>query len=121
MITTGKKIYSILSQSAGVTDLVSSRIYPLVLPENTSLPAIVYERSFTNVYTKDYRAGSESVINITILAREYSDTIAISEAVEAALGNYSDTSIRLIKLENGAETYLEGAFVQNLTYTVRSV
>jgi len=73
------------------------------------------------MYTKDYRAGSESVINITILAREYSDTIAISEAVEAALGNYSDSVIRSLKLENGAETYLEGAFIQNLTYTVRSV
>jgi len=121
MITTGSKINLILSQNAAVVALVSSRIYPIVLPEGTALPCIVYERSFTNQNTKDGLAQSDSVVNITILATDYLTTIKIAQAVDVALKGYRDSSVKRLVLSNGAETYQEGAFIQNLTYTVISV
>ena len=38
----GQYIYSKLSGTTAVTDLVSTRIYPVFLPQNASLPAIVF-------------------------------------------------------------------------------
>jgi len=121
MITTGKAIYTVLSTNAPVVALVGSKIYPLVIPEGTTLPCIVYERSFSNPISKDGLATSDSTVNITILATDYKKTISIAEAVNTALTGYKDTHIKRLALVNGAETYLEGAFVQNLTYAIHSV
>lgn len=121
MITTGSKINLVLRQNAAVAALVSSRIYPLVLPENTVLPCIVYERSFANQHTKDLLASSDSTVNITIFAKDYVTTVQIAEAVDAALKGYRDSSVKRVNLANGAETYAEGAFIQNLSYQVVSV
>lgn len=38
----GQYIYSKLSGTTAVTDLVSTRIYPVFLPQSASLPAIVF-------------------------------------------------------------------------------
>ena len=121
MITTGKVIYTVLSTNAAVVALVGAKIYPLVIPEKTTLPCIVYERSFTNENTKDGLSSSESIINLTVISLDYSNSIAISEAIHTALKNYTSATIRRLALSNGAETYLEGAFVQNLSYVVKSV
>jgi hypothetical protein len=41
-MNTGKYIYGKLSGTAGVTALVSTRIYPMILPQDAIYPAIVY-------------------------------------------------------------------------------
>ena len=38
------KIYSVLSGAAAVAAVVSTRIYPVVLPQDVTLPAITYSR-----------------------------------------------------------------------------
>jgi len=121
MITTGKVIYTVLSTNAAVVALVGTKIFPLVIPEKTTLPCIVYERSFANDNTKDGLVGSDSTINLTVISTDYSNSIAICEAIHAALKGYTSANIRRVQLSNGAETYLEGAYVQNLSYTVKGV
>lgn len=121
MITTGKSIYSILTANASITALVGTKIYPLVIPEGTTLPCIVYERSYENKYTKDGLAYSNSTVNITIISDNYKKTIEISEAAFTALNMYRGGNIQSITLDSGNETYAEGAFIQNLTFDVRSV
>ncbi len=127
MITTGKAIYSILSANTGVKTLVGKdkdnnyKIYPLIIPEGTVLPCIVYERSFVNQGTKEGTGMSDSTINITILAKSYKETIDLSEAVATALIGYRGGSIRSLILTSGAETYAEGAFIQALTFSIKSV
>lgn len=44
-MNTGAYIYSKLSGTAGVTALVSTRIYPVLIPQNAALPAIAYSVS----------------------------------------------------------------------------
>lgn len=121
MITIGKKIYSILSNDSVVTGLVGAKIYPLIIPENGTLPCIVYERSYDNKYTKDGLAVSDSLINLTILSENYKTTIDISEAVFDALNMFNDETIMSVILSSGSETYAEGAFIQNLTFGVKSI
>ena len=41
----GNYIYSKLTATAGVTALVSTRIYPVVMPQDAAFPAIVYSVS----------------------------------------------------------------------------
>lgn len=50
------EVFDALYNSAGVTSLVSSRIYPDVLPEKTAYPAIVFSREKT---TPIYSIGSQ--------------------------------------------------------------
>jgi len=38
------KIYTLLSGDALISALVSTRIYPVILPQNVTLPAITYSR-----------------------------------------------------------------------------
>lgn len=46
------QVYAALSGAAGVTALVSTRIYPDILPEITTYPAIVFSREKTTpIYT----------------------------------------------------------------------
>ena len=37
-------LYSYLSSHSGLTNLVGNRIYPMILPQNTALPAVSYQR-----------------------------------------------------------------------------
>ena len=119
MITTGKAIYDLLKASPTLVNLVGKdaqgnvKIFPVIIPEKTGLPCVIYERSFDNVNTKDGIAGSNSTINITVMAEKYIDTINICTAVHEAL--VDDAA-----LESGAETYIDGAFLQSLVFTYYS-
>jgi hypothetical protein len=112
MIDFGKTIYNLLSSASGVTGYTQA-IYPLVIPENTALPAIVYKRYFDNEYTKDYFAGSNVTIELTVLTDSYVQGVDIADAVKLVFdGNR-------IKLVNGNEQYMEGAYLQSLTFETK--
>jgi len=110
MISTGKTIADLLTASAPLTALVGTRIYPLIAPEGTEAPFLLYERAFENQYTKDGLANSNSTISITIISDKYQETIDIATATFNALKSEA-------KLMSGVEAYAEGAYIQNLTFT----
>ena len=112
MIDFGKTIYSLLSTSTGVTGYTQA-IYPLVIPENTNLPAIVYKRSYDNEYSKDYRVGSTINLELTILSDTYNQGVDIADAVKLI---FDENKIRLI---SGDEQYMEGAYIQSLQFEAR--
>jgi len=120
MIKTGKKIYSILSQDQAVSALIGSKIYPLIAPEGTELPYVLYQRSFRNGNSKDGRTGSESSINIGIFAKSYVNSIDICDAIEKALTGYRDGEVKSITLDSGDEQFQVDAFIQGLIFTVKS-
>lgn len=59
MTAPGKVIYEILSNDAGVTTLVSTRIFPIVAPQETVLPYVVYNL-VSNAPTNTKDGASES-------------------------------------------------------------
>jgi len=86
-----KAIFTRLSTDAGITALAGNRIYPQILPQNPTLPAITYFRVST---TKPY-AQSNSVniaqarLQISCWAETYSVMKSLVEAVRKSLDGFS--------------------------------
>jgi len=127
MITTGKAIYSILSNASAVTALVNSNIYPLVIPESIDLdttPCIVYERSFINDFTKDGISTTNSSFDFTIISNNYEASINIAIAVFNTLylfkGDVLNTHIHNISCVGGDEVAVNFKFIQKLSFDVKS-
>lgn len=95
-MTIGALVYSALANNAGITAIVTGRIYPLLLPANSpTLPAITYQRiSSTGQDGTSNRKESRYQINCWSRKREgangYQETQTLSAAVKAALEEYHD-------------------------------
>lgn len=81
-------IYALLSEAAGVTALVGTRIYPGVLPQGTALPALALEFiSGVELPTVDATAGFnllQARVQVTAIAKTYAEVKTVLEAVRAA-------------------------------------
>lgn len=80
-----------LLTKSGITNLVSTRIYPLARPQNSALPAIVYQRiTGGHEHMIAGAAGNANpVIQIDCLAASYSAAKSVAEQVRQALQGYS--------------------------------
>lgn len=86
-------IYSILSTNIDVIALVSTRIYPLLLPQDAPLPAITYARVSTereSAFVTD-PGLSTARIQVDIWATSALNAMAVSEKVRSALHRYRGT------------------------------
>jgi hypothetical protein len=124
MISLGKAIYTILSGSTTVNNYVSNKIFPIIAPENTSLPMIIFERSSNLDYSKDGINKYTNNVDIYVLSSGYTDSINISEAVHVALNSYKGNvkGINIIdsRLIDVAEVYQDNYIVQKLTFQIKS-
>lgn len=79
-------LYARLSGVSGVTSLVSTRIYPDVLPENCTYPAVVFARSNTEPMVTLGGALVASTVSIAIgaWAKTRTTADAVADAVVAA-------------------------------------
>jgi hypothetical protein len=99
-------IYSILTGNADVAALVFTQVYPNILPQNTALPAIVYQQvSGVRDYTSD---GADGLVNsryqLNCFANTYAKAKELFEAVRKAVSGY-------VGWVNGRE--IKGIFVEN--------
>ncbi len=80
-------LYSLLTGTAGVTALVSTRIYPDLLPENCAYPAIVFARSNTDplIGISGQVFGTDIELSIGCWAATRTSADAVASAVEAAI------------------------------------
>lgn len=80
-------VYAALSGSSGLTALVGTRIYPDVLPESATYPAVVFARSKTerilSISNVDY--GSDVSIQVSAWAENRTSCDAAAVAIDAAL------------------------------------
>jgi hypothetical protein len=123
-ITIGTAIFNILSNDSGV-QAITKNIYPLILPENTTLPAIIYERKANIEYSRDGAGINTSTIDITAIATDYIDSVNMAQAIYNALNMYTNqnngNSIFNIRLESMEESFYEMAFLQKMTFTCKSI
>lgn len=101
-IEINKEISKILGGIAGVS------YYPLVIPENTPLPCVVYERSVNNDINND---SYTSVVNVSmdILTSTYSEGVELLNNILEASKGYGYV------FEAVSEDYLDGVYIQKLT------
>ncbi len=86
-------IYSQLSTYAGLAALTGTRIYPLLLPQDPTLPAVTYQ-TISRVMEEVRGAGpryAETRVQIDCWAASYSSAKAVAEQVRAALQDYTGT------------------------------
>lgn len=117
MLDIGKIIFKVLDDNSIVS-------FPIVAPEGSALPVIVYERSFSADDTKDGRGIDNNYIDIYVLSEDYKESITISLEIEdiisAIKGVVLDTTIFKSKCIAGAEMYQDGVYIQKLTFEIKT-
>lgn len=90
------QFFSVLSSASGVTALVGSRIYPVILPTDVTLPAIDYtfvggssHPTLTTTGTQKYR------LEVNCWGKTYSDAVTLRAAVISALNGYLDGNMSI--------------------------
>ena len=116
MIEINKVIFKTLDD-AGI------KCYPIVAPENTPLPFVVYERSLTQAVTKDGRSINTATINIYVLSDDYKTTLNISGQIDDLLqpiqGQQLDSYIFNTSLISIDELFDSGIYVQKMIYEIK--
>ena len=97
-MTVEADIFSRLSGYAGLSALVSSRIYPNVLLQNATLPAVTYRRVSSE---RPPVMGADTGIvrarfQFDIWATSYSGMVAAKEQLRAAFQRYNGTAAVVI-------------------------
>lgn len=116
-LSINKYIYSILSSSNDLKEIVGSNIYPLVAEEETTFPFVVFRRNnITPNYTKKQVANDSVSFVVSIADTNYSKTVDISEIIRNELELHSDDYFQLIQLESVSEDFVENAYVQELNF-----
>lgn len=79
----GAAIYGILGGASAITSLVSTRIYPMVAPQNSTMPYITYS-TITNT-PSDTKSGVSKVDSILVQFDIYDTTVLSVEGIYEAL------------------------------------
>ena len=108
----GKALYHLLTNASGVTDIVSTRIYPVTAPQGTAFPFVVYSTiSSIPQNTKDVPAAVDHVrLQIDCYAKStasisgYDQAEQLAAAVRAAIdgvtpGTYAGVLVDGIRFE----------------------
>lgn len=121
-------VYEILSGDAGVSAL-ANKVYPVISEEGASLPYVCYRRAAFEDKPVKTLSGADTVgVEVFCYGRTYAESIALAEAVRAALDGVSYTyesdgqpvlvarSIRLAESEEGWDA---DAYFQILTFEMK--
>lgn len=127
-MSAGKAIYGILSTAAGVTALVSTRIYPDMATQKAAYPFLVYAVTNTQPSdTKDGVSGLDVVeFALMVYANSYASANDIAEAARTALdrttGTHNGVSVQSIRFQDqrSAEIDLDKhVFIIEQAYSAR--
>jgi hypothetical protein len=102
----GDVIYSLLSNSTDVTDIVSTRIYPFLAIEDVVYPYLVY--TIENVDPTVSNCGASSLDTVSVNLEIYTETLAeledLGDKVRNALDRYKGTTegvdVQIIAYQN---------------------
>ena len=129
-------LYNILANDSDTSNTVSTRIYPDALPQNATLPAIVYWRvSGSSTNTIDGSVGGLARGRFTVEAyhTKREDANLLSEYARLALinarGTYDGTKIRNCLVDTHQQHFVENPtdgnselrYVTSLDFTVHYI
>lgn len=121
----GKYIYKLLSEDDTLQKL-SSKIYPLVAKADTTYPFVVYSR--TNLYPTYCKDGViENTLDVQVIAvsDNYVESLEVANQIRNVLElkRYKDENIFITdcRLSSVAEEFIEDAFIQKMTFTIKTI
>ena len=83
---------------------VSQRVYPLLLPQNPTYPAISYAR-VSNTGTNGSTPLRQTRYQINCWARTYAGSQSIAAAIKTALEEYTEDEIKMCQVVNEIDDY----------------
>ena len=87
-------LFTYLSAQTSLTALVSTRIYPVIMPQSTTMPAISYEKishhRFSGAVNGQYGLCSP-IYEFQIMATTYASVQAIATVMRSIFKNFSGT------------------------------
>ena len=83
-------LYTLMAADNTIAATVGARIYPVVVPQDADLPALVYQRiSSVRDHTHDATTGlAHPRIQVTAIATTYNAAKTLANAVRTLLDNY---------------------------------
>ena len=96
-MTVDQGFYTYVTAQSAITDLISTRLYPVLLPQNATLPAATYRRvDSPRIHSHDGASGLASPrfqVDIWVDAKapddQYAALLAIGDAFRQTLDGYS--------------------------------
>lgn len=101
-------LYTVLSTDTAVSNIVSTRIYPLIAPQDSAMPAVVYQRvSTVPVNSLAGDSGLDAVrIQISCWASTYAGAKSLAVAVKnAVLTMNAITEMEMDDMEDETRLY----------------
>ena len=119
----GTFIYKALTDNAAVIAIVSTRVYPVVIPQTNDLPALVYSiGSAVPSHTNDGSSKLDKFqFQVYCLARSYAAVDNLAAKVRVALHGYKTPIIQEIRYNTEMDDYEESTmiFVRVMTFDLR--
>lgn len=88
--TVESALYTLLTSDSGVTALVGTRIYPLLVPDGTALPAVAYQQ--ISMIPRKTHSGPNALrherYQLTVHASGYDSGRAVQRALRDCLDGY---------------------------------
>lgn len=98
-MTPGERVYALLSANAGVSAIVSTRIYPLIAPQTAAFPRVVYSSpSGQRAETLTGHSASRVRMQIDAYATTYLGAQALADAIDAAFDTTAGLLLRPVRL-----------------------
>lgn len=129
-LSVGKLIYGALTTAAAsdstLKDSLSTKVYPIAAPADTTFPFVVYSRTntYSTDHTKDGWLGDRCSFTITVVSDKYDESVDIAEFVRRLLENciLYNTSLKIenIHLTSSNEMFNEDEYIQNLYFECES-
>lgn len=124
-ILIGKYIYKLLTEDEVLAQIVTpKKIFPLVANAETTYPFIVYSRTGLNVeYCKDGIVEDTVEIQVIAVSDKYIESLEVANQIRKILElrRFKDENVFIkdCRLSSVYEEYIENAFVQKVTFTIK--
>lgn len=120
----GNDVRDILLQDSAITSMVGENIYPVIAPEGTKDPFILYQRDKYKVsYSKMGIVEEECHLMVTIVTDNYDEAIYLAFLVDGALeGNHQNDETGcafMAELYDSTEGFDDNKYFENLTYAIK--
>lgn len=107
-MTIANLLYAKLAADSGVSTLVSTRIYPVILPQDPTVPAISYQQ-ISNTEQDGTSTIRETRYQVDCWDDDFAGVESLADAVRAALEEWTDTDqtprVKMCRVVGGYHDY----------------
>lgn len=119
IFTVTNDVREILMRSEEIQQLIGTKIFPVIAPENTVGDFICYQRDgYKGVQSKFGLAMQEPLVFVNVVSEDYDRSQQIASAVCDVLeGSHREMRIR-ITLEDSSEDYEDDKYIQIMLFSI---